>query len=1014
MAEAMPSIVFVCTDAGGVVTCRSPTGREVHVEAHGADLPLGTWLVSAIFNADAMKELGVKYKPGQELVLMKGDQTIAKETIVKESNSNNLRIEVATKTYRKSGNPIDVDSADYAMRKRKLELYDNRAGKKRTLIGSNFKKIQKLEQGQKAIKADTEALLLQGAGVKADTTQILADGKSHKDELLAELKKLNAHQEGKAEKQSKAAEAKRQQNDSLLARVDAGDATDLETLQVQQKKTQLLIRVAKEKMKQNKASGLKCAACGSLEGEMKPYIGSGFLGNCCAELRMTEEELQHDLQNCLAQNFLEPAEADGILGFCKDKLPESKRIILPRFKVASLQSSKIMCADVDENDEHPQYEFANMDEHNYGMRQSSITGTALQPLCQKIAAVYFAGAEQRFHIVINCHADGKAYTPSHRDQPMSLQSKSSVFETHASVYVFSVGASRLFSFFKDLGQKGNTGLKARGNLEVLYDIKTAHNTLAHMSGKVNAACLHAVWPDPSTNAGDDTLRFGVTVRVAERLFVNTLRGEYRIYKHGAWETKKLPALSDDVPAQAPEQDGVAPVPENDRKRQFESMSKAQLVKVCCEAGVQPAVPQSSSRSGKRAQGEQHGPAEKGRLEDVDAPTAPDGDAFQQIPPKKLRAQKRQALPPPPPAPEDVRLVRALSVKCPKLGLAMLDGTKVAENRTYELPLGWHWLYISKGRDLKGLEGFKSLIDGLQYSTEEQEKCYCKVIGGIYIAEIRTPEDCNAYPWAKGPHCHIISHTLTLTEPVPIQKPGPISVRWEIKNEAERQRIEAQLPEGAPTAMDLTPLQQRLPGAAAPSAAAELADGDRGARRAARRTARRSARRADETRVLVHAFDFESTVDIPLTTDAFYVPANVGTVGDVLTLWRQKYSEWPEVEIEWDGKIVESTSDVLTVWRQKYRAPPEVKIEFDGEIVESAMSLASLAQGSPMKQLYKVAVMRLVDDEAPLSRTTTPIHVLLSFVPRHYSHAAEKQQLIETIIKHEFGPCSEPLPSLFDV
>ena len=87
---------------------------------------------------------------------------------------------------------------------------------------------------------------------------------------------------------------------------------------------------------------------------------------------------------------------------------------------------------------------------------------------------------------------------------------------------------------------------------------------------------------------------------------------------------------------------------------------------------------------------------------------------------------------------------------------------------------------------------------------------------------------------------------------------------------------------------------------------------------------------------------------------------------------------------------------------------------DGEIVESAMSLASLAQGSPMKQLYKVAVMRLVDDEAPLSRTTTPIHVLLSFVPQHYSHAAEKQQLIETIINHEFGPCSEPLPSLFDV
>ncbi len=185
------------------------------------------------------------------------------------------------------------------------------------------------------------------------------------------------------------------------------------------------------------------------------------------------------------------------------------------------------------------------------------------------------------------------------------------------------------------------------------------------------------------------------------------------------------------------------------------------------------------------------------------------------------------------------------------------------------------------------------------------------------------------------------------------------------------------------------------GAAAPSAAAELADGDRGARRAARRTARRSARRADETRVLVHAFDFESTVDIPLTTDAFDVPANVGTVGDVLTLWRQKYSEWPELEIEWDGKIVESTSDVLTVWRQKYRAPPEVKIEFDGEIVVSAMSLASLAQGS-RKPLYKVAsvtqllpvdlshklesghVMRLLDDDVPHRHVLLVLDIAASF------------------------------------
>ncbi len=97
------------------------------------------------------------------------------------------------------------------------------------------------------------------------------------------------------------------------------------------------------------------------------------------------------------------------------------------------------------------------------------------------------------------------------------------------------------------------------------------------------------------------------------------------------------------------------------------------------------------------------------------------------------------------------------------------------------------------------------------------------------------------------------------------------------------------------------------GAAAPSAAAELADGDRG------------AQRAEKTRVLVHTFETKeaATVGIPSTTDAFdtTLSANV-TVGDVLTRWRQKH-----------------------------RACPEVEMEFDGEIVESARSLASLAQGS---------------------------------------------------------------------
>ena len=167
---------------------------------------------------------------------------------------------------------------------------------------------------------------------------------------------------------------------------------------------------------------------------------------------------------------------------------------------------------------------------------------------------------------------------------------------------------------------------------------------------------------------------------------------------------------------------------------------------------------------------------------------------------KRRAQKQQAAPPPPP--EDIHVVHVLSVKCPKIGLAMLDGTKVVENRKYKLRLGWHWVYTSKARGLNDLENFKSQIDELEYPEAKQAKCYGKVIGGIYIAEIRAKEGCNEYPWAQGPHCHIISHTLTLTETVEIQKPNAISVRWQIKNEAERQRIEAQLPDGPPVAHDL--------------------------------------------------------------------------------------------------------------------------------------------------------------------------------------------------------------------
>ncbi len=93
------------------------------------------------------------------------------------------------------------------------------------------------------------------------------------------------------------------------------------------------------------------------------------------------------------------------------------------------------------------------------------------------------------------------------------------------------------------------------------------------------------------------------------------------------------------------------------------------------------------------------------------------------------------------------------------------------------------------------------------------------------------------------------------------------------------------------------------GAAAPSAAAELADGDRG------------AQRPRSWRTAVHTFETQEavTVGIPSTTDAFTttLSANV-TVGDVLTRWRQKNRACPEVEMEFGGEIVESARSLASL------------------------------------------------------------------------------------------------------
>ena len=373
---------------------------------------------------------------------------------------------------------------------------------------------------------------------------------------------------------------------------------------------------------------------------------------------------------------------------------------------------------------------------------------AMPPLLQQLADEIHKvfGDPRPNHALVNLYTEAQHDTSKHQDQSFSEQS--GAVESSATVYIARFGIDTSNGDNKVTNPLGFYTLEGQEEIAIL---RPTSRTLYALTGQVNMSSFHAVLPQEHP---------GWTISLTFRHVRNRIHpgGKFRVVNGKRDET-------------------IAP------PRGIMRMSKLEMAKLIHEAGLSnDAAPEH--RPNKRAQEEQDGPA------------------------KKQRVDKHQASPPPPP--EDVRLVRVVSVKCPKLGLAMLDGTKIVENRAYRLPLGWNWLYISKAKDLKGLEDFKSLIDGLHYPAEVQEKCYGKAIGGIYISEIRAPADCNAYPWAKGPHCHIISHTLTLTEPVPIQKPGAISTRWSITSELERQLVEAQLPEGAPTAMDLTPLQQRLP------------------------------------------------------------------------------------------------------------------------------------------------------------------------------------------------------------
>ena len=273
------------------------------------------------------------------------------------------------------------------------------------------------------------------------------------------------------------------------------------------------------------------------------------------DLRLTDTTLQDkalrtEIDSNARNSYLPAGQALALLDFCKELLPSAQHIHTGRFKHSSKPSGisrqcpKIVCADKDAAGCFYQYEFANFAPQDYSMLHSPIQGTPLQPLLQQLVAEY--GCELN-HIVINCYASLADYIPSHKDQAGSQEAKAS-YETEASTFIYSLNAPRTLSYIKDSGDSKLWGKARRGDVAcVLHDVQLEHNSLHVLTGRVNTACLHAVFAGLS-QSGTDELRFSITVRGVRRLWVDALKSEYQLWKHGRWQpAKKIPSPTRQIP-----------------------------------------------------------------------------------------------------------------------------------------------------------------------------------------------------------------------------------------------------------------------------------------------------------------------------------------------------------------------------------------------------------------------------------------------------------------------------------
>ena len=247
-------------------------------------------------------------------------------------------------------------------------------------------------------------------------------------------------------------------------------------------------------------------------------------------------DLLSEINNGLQLAFMPPPAADRLLKFCKRSLSEACRIHTGRFKTLSRQAAKLFCYDVDAQGWAPQDKFADMAPKDYHLRHSGIRGTLLEGLVRHVNETY--GVEVN-HIVINCYPSKADYIPSHKDQPLSLESASNRVETKDSVFVYCLGASRPLCFLRDDGGSQLWGKKERSEMDVLCEVQTVHNSLYQLTGRVNEQCLHCV-PVENSKGKAEELRFSITLRAAHRLKVNATEGKYASFNGKKWETRDLP------------------------------------------------------------------------------------------------------------------------------------------------------------------------------------------------------------------------------------------------------------------------------------------------------------------------------------------------------------------------------------------------------------------------------------------------------------------------------------------